>query len=117
MRDVPWEDIFKVSASIAASEFCEWVRVGVDVYIPHFKYKVKLHSCPWFSAIYAAIIAHKNHFFRLYQQNKSFKSKIKLRQVYAKPAYANKTKESVTSQNLGPSDFWGIANSFAICFL
>ena len=25
LRDVPWEDIFKLSASAAASEFCEWV--------------------------------------------------------------------------------------------
>ena len=26
LRDVPWEDIFKLSASAAASEFCERVR-------------------------------------------------------------------------------------------
>ena len=31
LRDVPWEDIFKLSASAAASEFWEWVRVGIDV--------------------------------------------------------------------------------------
>ena len=24
LRDVPWEDIFKLGASAAASEFCEW---------------------------------------------------------------------------------------------
>ena len=29
LRDVPWEDIFKLSASAAASEFCEWVKVGI----------------------------------------------------------------------------------------
>ena len=33
--DVPWEDIFKLSASAATNEFCELVRVGIDVYIPH----------------------------------------------------------------------------------
>ena len=38
LRDVPWEDIFKLNASNAASEFCEWVQVGIDVYIPHRKY-------------------------------------------------------------------------------
>ena len=43
LRDVPWEDIFKLSASAAASEFCEWVQVGIDVYIPHCKYQVKPH--------------------------------------------------------------------------
>ena len=35
LRDVPWEDIFKLGASAAASEFCEWVQVGIYVYIPH----------------------------------------------------------------------------------
>ena len=63
LRDVPWEDIFKLSASSAASEFCEWVQVGIDVYIPHRKYHVKPHSSPWFSAACAAVIVHKNHFF------------------------------------------------------
>ena len=43
LRDVPWEDIFKLSASAAASEFCELVQVGNDVYIPHCKYQVKPH--------------------------------------------------------------------------
>ena len=28
LRDVPWEDIFKLSASAAASEICAWVQVG-----------------------------------------------------------------------------------------
>ena len=31
LRDVPWEYIFKLSASAAASEFCEWVQVGIAV--------------------------------------------------------------------------------------
>ena len=56
LRDVPWEDIFKLSASAAAREFCEWVQVGIDVYIPHRKYQVKPHSSPWFSAACAAAI-------------------------------------------------------------
>ena len=33
LRDVPWEDIFKLGAS-AASEFCELVQVGIDIYSP-----------------------------------------------------------------------------------
>ena len=39
-RDNPWEDIFKFSASADASEFCESVQVGIDVYMPHRKYQV-----------------------------------------------------------------------------
>ena len=46
LTDVPSEDIFKISASAAASQFCEWVLVGINVYIPHPKYQVKPHSSP-----------------------------------------------------------------------
>ena len=38
LKDVPWQDIFKLSSSAAASEFCKWVQVGIDVCIPHYKY-------------------------------------------------------------------------------
>ena len=34
LRDFRWKDIFKLGASAAASEFREWVQVGIDVYIP-----------------------------------------------------------------------------------
>ena len=37
LRDVLWENIFKLSASTAAIEFCDWVQVRIDVYIPHCK--------------------------------------------------------------------------------
>ena len=120
LRDVPWEDIFKLGASPAASEFCEWVQVGIDVYIPHRKYQVKPHSSPWFSAACATACAvRRNHFFCLYQREKSSDSKAKFRQASncckrvleaAKLAYANKTKESITSQKLDSRDFWRIAN-------
>ena len=46
LKDVPWKDIFKLSVSIAAGEFSEWVQVGTDVYILHRKYRVKPHSSP-----------------------------------------------------------------------
>ena len=45
LRDGLWED-FKLSASAASSELCEWAQVGIDVYIPHCKYPVKTHSSP-----------------------------------------------------------------------
>ena len=35
LTNVPLEDIFKLSASAAATEFCECVQVGTDAYIPH----------------------------------------------------------------------------------
>ena len=73
----------------------------------------------WFSAACAAAIVHRNHFFRLYQQNESSESKVNFRQASncckrvleaAKLAYAIKTKESITSQKFGSRDFWRIAN-------
>ena len=48
LRDVPMEDIFKLGGSAAGSEICEWVQVGIVVYIPHRKYQVKPQSSPWF---------------------------------------------------------------------
>ena len=63
LRAVLWKNIFKLSASGAVSEFCEWVQVGIDVYIPHHKYQIKPHSSPWFSAACTAAIVYGNHFF------------------------------------------------------
>ena len=124
LRDVPWGNVFKLSASAAANKFCEWVQVGIDVYIPHCKYQVKPDSSPWFSAVCAAAIVHRNHSFCLYQQNKSSESKVKFRQASnrckrvleaAKLVYATKTKKAITSQKLGSRDFWQIANSVLKC--
>ena len=87
------------------------------IYIPHKKYHVKPHSSPWFSAACAAAIVYRNHFFLLYQIEKSSDSKVKAsnhcKRVLeaAKFAYANKTKEPIASQKLGFCDFWQIANS------
>ena len=119
-RNAPWEDIFRFSPSTTASEFCDWVQVGIDVNNPQHKYQVKRHYSLWFPATCAASIVHRDHFFHLHQQNKSFESKVKFRQASncckrvleaAKLAYASKTKEFITSQKLGSWDFWQIANS------
>ena len=48
LRSVPCEDIFKLSASAAAREFCELGQIRIAVYIPHRKYQVKPDSSPWF---------------------------------------------------------------------
>ena len=65
-------------------------------------------------------MAHRNHFIRLYQHNKSSASKVKIRLAsnclegileIVKLAHTNKTKESIASQKLGFYDFWEIGNS------
>ena len=63
------EGICKLSVPAADTEFCDWVQIGIDVYIPHRNYQVKPHSSPWLSAACAAAVAYRNHFFHLYQQN------------------------------------------------
>ena len=91
----------RISLNSGTCEFCEWVQVGIDVYIPHRKYQVKSHSFPLFSAACAAAIVHRNHFFCLYHKDKSSASKVNFRQASnhwkmaleaAKLAYANKSR-------------------------
>ena len=65
LRDVPWEDIFQLCAPAAATEFCELVQVRIDVCIVTFR---------------SSVISHRNHFFRLHQQNKSSASKVNFRE-------------------------------------
>ena len=100
LTDVPWSDIFKLSTSAAASEFCEQVQVEIDVYITHCKYQIEPHLSSWISAACAAAIVHRNH-----QKDKSSESQVKFKHASnhckrvleaAKLAYANKTKESIT---------------------
>ena len=81
ISDIPWVDISKPGATGTVKFFYERVQVGIDIYILHLKYLVKPHLFPLFSAVFAAAIAHRNHFFRLYQQNKSFATKFKFRQA------------------------------------
>ena len=86
LRDVPWENVFKLGSFSATTEFFGWVKVRIDVYISHRKYLVKPHSSPWFSASCTVVTALRNHFFCLYLQ----KSERVLEA--AKLAYASKTR-------------------------
>ena len=72
LRDVLCKDIFKLSASAAASEFCEWVQVGIDVYIP-----LHLHR---FQLLVLLPLFVEITFFQ-YQKGKSSESKVKFRQA------------------------------------
>ena len=96
------------------------VRDGTDAYIPDHRYQIKPHSYPSFSVAGTAAIVHKNHFFHLYRQNKSSESKPNFRQAsnHCKSVleatnlpYANKTKESISSQKSGSYEFCRITNN------
>ena len=116
LRDVPLEHIFKLGVSADAAEFCEWVQVGIDVYIPHHEYQVNPHSSPWFFAAGVAAIAHRNHPVSIYQRNRSavFESKRNFNRLLIvtksflesdKLSYANKASECANSQKHSSSDF------------
>ena len=83
-----------------------WKILVINDYILHCKHQVKAHPSPSFSADGTAAIARRNHFFRMFQQNKSSASKLKFKQASnrfkrlletAKYASVNETKESSTS--------------------
>ena len=77
------------------------------------------HSSPWFLVACASAIVHRNH-FHLHQKDKCSESKVKFSQISncckmalepAEVAYANKTKDSITSQKLGSQNFWQMDDS------
>ena len=49
LREFSCEDILKLGASAVTSKFCEWLQIGIDVYIiPHRKDQAMPHSSPRF---------------------------------------------------------------------
>ena len=102
-RDIPSEVTFKRGTPAAATEFS-----GQASFIS------LVSGC-----LHAAAIAHRNDFFHLYQQNKSFASEVKFRDASncgkkafeaGKLAYANKTKDYHLPETW-LCNIWQIANS------
>ena len=110
---IPWEDIFKLDASAAAREFCEWVQVGINVYIPHQKYHVKPHSSPWLSGASADAIINRNHLLGFYQQNKSSESKEKLQLKLPNLHMLIKHKSLLLTRNLALGTFGNLLIVFS----
>ena len=84
----------------------------------HCKYHVKPHSSSWFSAVFAAPIVHRNHFFRLYQQKKSSESKVTFRHAsncWAIPYQIIKFLQNLTPLPLkisAPNSQWFLSGFF-----
>ena len=102
MRNVPWEDVFKLGAFAATSEFCERVQVTTDVYISHRKYQVKPCSSSCFSAACLAAIEITYSVFT----NSISKAQNHCSRVLeaAKLVYANKKIVSLL-RNMTPETF------------
>ena len=120
LRDVPWPDVFKLDGEKCAEEVASWIKAGIDAFIPYRKFQQKPHSSPWFSPACAAAIAHRNHFYKVFQREKSVVSKRQFRQAAneckrvidsAKTQYVQQTQERIAAQKIGSRDFWRIYNN------
>ena len=74
LRDVPWQDIFKLNASAAVVNFLSGFRLELMYISLIISIKSNLTHLHGFAC--AAVIVHRNHFFWLYQQNKSSEFKV-----------------------------------------
>ena len=122
LRDMPWNDIFKLSADECAKEVVSWLQEGIDVFVPHRTYQVKPHSNPWFSPACAAAISHRNHYFHKFRESGSdgdrrnfTKARNDCKRVIeeAKSNYQNQVHDRLVSQSVGSRDFWRIFNSIS----
>ena len=120
LRDAPWSDICKRNADEFALELTSWISAGIDAFIPSRKFQVKPHSSPWFSPACAAAIAHRNHFFHLYQQHPSpgnrklfvtARNQCKYIIRDAKAAYQERIRTRISAQRVGSREFWRIMKS------
>ena len=108
-----------ICASAADSEFCNWVQIGIDLYISYRKYQVKPHSSPWFSFAFMLLPQFIEITFfvctnriNLLNLKYSLDRLVIIAKGFLKlPILAYKTKESITSQKIGSWDFWQIAES------
>lgn len=64
-------DIVNLPIENCTSGVSSWVKVGMNAFIPSRKYHLKPQSSPWFTPRCTATIAHRNHYFRLYQCDSS----------------------------------------------
>ena len=92
---------------------------GIGCFIPSKKYQQGPNSQPWFTPECAAAIAHRNHFFLNYHQNRCSDTKAAFRTARnhfkrilrnAKDSYAQSVKSRVAEQRLGSREFWRIRN-------
>ena len=111
--DVPCEDIFKLRASAADSEFCEWVQVLTDVYILHRKYR--LHDLqlpvllPWLIEITFFVCTNRVNLLNL--KSSSDRLVIVAKEFLKLPNSNMLIKQSTTSQKTESWDFRRIAKS------
>ena len=114
LRDVPWNDVFLLPANECAVEIAEWIRLGIDEFIPHRRFQVKPHAAPWFSPECSAAIATRNHHFHRYRRHPNVNNRRLHRKArnncgrifrIARTRYMESTKSKISQQKLGSKDF------------
>ena len=119
IADAPVKHFYKFRASKLASLISDWIRNGIDIFIPHKKFQQKPHSQPWFTPACAAAISHRNHYFHAYHRNPSDITRFDFRTTSnrckyvlnaAKDHYASLIQSRIDNENLGTREFWRITN-------
>lgn len=91
-----------------------WVKTSMDTFFPSQKYQVEPQSSPC-----SAAIAHRNHYFWLYQHNNSHHNirlfiaacnKYKRVLEGAKSLFTQRIKYCIASKNFDFHDYWWICN-------
>ena len=117
IADSPRHHIFKRHPTKVTSLITDRISEGMNLFIPHKKYQQKPGSQPWFTPGCAAAIAHRNHYFHLYNSNRDKETKAAYRQSSnrcsrilkdAKESYKSSIKNKIEEQTLGSKEFWKI---------
>ena len=91
----------------------------MECFIPSKTYQLKPNSQPWFTPECAAAIAHRNHFFHLYHQNRCDETKAQFKTARnqckrilrnAEQSYAQSIQERIGQEAVGSKEFWRITN-------
>ena len=120
IADAPLSVFFNKGASEAASYISEWILDGMDIFIPSKKYQQRPNSQPWYTPECAAAIAHRNHFFHVFRQNRSSENEAAFKAARnccravlkgARSSYAQSIQTRIGNERLGSREFWRITNN------
>ena len=119
ITDAPLPTIFKSGACKAATYISEWIIDGMNCFIPSKKFQQRPNSQPWFTPECAAAIAHRNHFFHVYQQNRdddNAHAEFNAARNYcrrilrnSKCSYAQTIRTEISNERPGTRGFWKIS--------
>ena len=114
MKDAPWEGIFKLVLLLLLMNLVSGFRLElmyISLILSIRSNLTHLHSFQQLVFIEITFFVFTNKINLLNLKFRQASNRYKRVLEAAKLAYATKTKESITSQNLGSREFWQITNS------